>query len=91
MFQLEISEQVPERSASCSVSTRESADHLREFSQVRDLHMVDHLLVHRLQVTDYFTLQMHFSRITTLISQARLALYQVLVTLQSTQSRRLIS
>ena len=52
-----------ERSASCSVSTRESADHSREFSQVRDLHMVDHLLVHRLPDMVCYILLTHYGKI----------------------------
>ena len=66
MFLPVISEQAQERSASCSVSTRESAVHSRAFSQVRDLHMVDHLLVHRLQDMVCYTLQTHYGRITDL-------------------------
>ena len=44
----EISEQVQERSVSCSVSIRESVVPSREFLQEKDLLMVDLLPVHRL-------------------------------------------
>ena len=54
------SEQAQERSASCSVSTRESVECSKAFLQVRDLHMVVHLLVQKLQDMVCYTLQMHF-------------------------------
>ena len=59
-FLPEISEQEHVKSDICLDSTRESRECLKEFLQEKDLHGVDHLLVHRLQDMDYFTLQMHY-------------------------------
>ena len=56
-FLPEISVQVLVRSVSCSDSIRESRDFTKEFLQVRVLHTVDHLLIQRLQVMVFFTLQ----------------------------------
>ena len=47
-YQPEISEQVQEKSDICLDNIREFVDYMKVFLQVRDLHMVDHLLVHRL-------------------------------------------
>ena len=52
-----------ERSVSCSDSTRESVDLSKVYLQVRDLHMVDHLLVHRLQDMVCYILQTHYGKI----------------------------
>ena len=55
MFLPVISEQAEERSVSYSDSIRESVDPTKVFLQVRDLHMVDHLLVQKLQDMVYYT------------------------------------
>ena len=62
-YQQVISEPVQERSDLCLVSSRESVDLLKVYLQVKDLHMVVPLHVHRLQDTVCFTLQMHYGKI----------------------------